>query len=200
MKKLLLTVALCLACLGANAQGPVNLSDQSTPLLSAPKKAVGTNVGFYFMFDSFLTPDYKAAVAAEALNSGGLGADVEFGLFGPFSIQAGGFASMYGVKQELNEVEPGDYWRLGAEAYLNWYVLPYLGAISNWLAPYIGIGYQYSSFKAQEVKMNTAAPMLQACIRLSLGLYYFDVAYRQSLPFEAFKPQRVIQFGGGFSF
>ena len=198
MKKLLLIVTLCLSCLAASAQGALNLADRSKPLLSAPTRD-GMNAGFFYMFDSFLTQDFQTATASKALNSGGLGLDLEFPLIAPFYIQVGGFASMYTVKETVYEVEPGEFWRFGGEAYLNWHVLPYLGTISYWLVPYIGAGYQYSTIKIQE-RLNTSAPMLQAGIRLSLGAYYFNVAYRQSLPLEAFKPQRAILFGGGISF
>lgn len=200
MKKLFFIAVLCLTCLGAGAQEPLKLTTRQKPLLSRPVKDSGTSGGFFFMFDSFLTPDFQVPAAAKALNTGGLGLNIEFALFAPFYLQIDGFASMLTVKETTNGVDPGDFWRLGGEAYLNWHVLPYLGSISNWLVPYIGAGYQLSSIKIQDTRYNTSAPMLQACLRLNLSAYYFEVAYRQSLPLPAFKPQRIILFGGGFSF
>jgi hypothetical protein len=203
MKKLLLIVALCIIGLSAYAQGGANLSDRSRPLLSAPGKSVGRNMGFAYKFDSFLTPEFQEAKGNDWLSTGGLCGTLEYGLFGPFSLQLGAFASMYNFKDSVAYldyvIEQGEYWRIGAEAYLNWYVLPYIGLISNLIKPYIGVGYQYSVLKLGDERINTGAPMFQGCLRLNLGSAYFDVGYQQSLPIGDIKPQNFVLFGGGFS-
>ena len=201
MKKLLFTAALCLMCFVSMAQGSINLATRDKPLLSSPQNSHSANLGFYYMFDSYQTRTFHDSVSSGMLKAnGGLGADVEFRILGQFGIEAGGFACMYSLTQDYEGLTAGDYWRLGLEAYLNWHVLPYLGAISNWLDPYIGAGYQTSSIKAQGKTSDTSAPMLQAAIRLNLGAYYFNVVYRQAMPIAPFTPQMAILIGGGVNF
>ena len=201
MKKLLLSSALCLLCFVSMAQGSINLATRDKPLLSRPQNSRSISVGLYYMFDSFQTGTFHNSVSSGLIKAnGGLGADVEFGILGQFGIEAGGFACMYNLTQDSEGLTAGDYWRYGLEAYLNWHVLPYLGAISNWLDPYIGAGYQTSSIKAQGTSSNTSAPMLQAAIRLNLGAYYFNVVYRQAMPIAAFTPQMAVLIGGGVHF
>ena len=113
MKKMLLSLALCLLCCGTMmAQETLHLTNRNKPLLASSLKNSTVNAGFYYMFDSYQTKTFHNSVAGGLLKAnGGLGGDFELGLFGPFSIEAGGFACMYTLTQDFEGLTAGDFWR-----------------------------------------------------------------------------------------
>lgn len=149
--------------------------------------------------ERFLTDRYYQFSNAGLLeNNVGFEASYAVSLFAPLEVEATCFFCKY--DNPLYETMNGDIQHLGLELYLNAYVLPYIGKISDCLAPYLGIGYQSSSLTwDNNISANTSSAIVKLGLRLVFSRIYFQGEYRQTLPPGSYKLFRVINFGLGFN-
>lgn len=157
-------------------------------------------VGLYNR-EAFLNSNYAGRIDSGQINQlPGLGAGLQFMVYYPFAVDVSGFFNAYTFSS-------GSYFdngvaHYGVELFADCYVLPYLGKISQFVAPYIGVGYQLSSLSdGQDVYAYTSGFAAKAGIRLYLFQPLFlQAEYKQTLPVTSAKLFRVINLGVGMEF
>jgi hypothetical protein len=119
---------------------------------------------------------------------------------GPFSLNADVFVTRYFLKESLGK-DPVDH--MGVEIFADYITLPPIYGISDWLRPYIGVGYGLSHLKYEEKKgdvsssLNTSAPMFHAGACVFIRHYMLKVDYKQTFPSSDGRMYHAWNFGIG---
>ena len=123
-------------------------------------------------------------------------------LFSPIALEVTGFYSSFNIEPLTKKGESSYVTHMGVECFVNAFFLPYVGKISNYLAPYAGIGYQTSSLKwGDDTSAGTGSAMIKfgTNIRMSRSLL-LHAEYKQSLPKSSNKLFRALALGIGYNF
>ncbi|MBO4340516.1 MAG: hypothetical protein J5835_03690 [Bacteroidales bacterium] len=151
--------------------------------------------------EAFLNGNYAGRIDSGQINrTPGLGAGLQFVVFYPFALDVSGFFNPYTFSSSSYFDQGVSHY--GVELFADCYVLPYLGKVSQFVAPYIGAGYQFSSLSdGKDVFAYTSGFAAKAGIRLYLFRPLFlQAEYKQTLPVTSAKLFRVISLGVGMEF
>ncbi len=160
-----------------------------------------SHVALGMRFDRFLTDRFYQYNKTGVLNPK-IGFEGSFSVVfvRPLELEVTGFTNAY--SSPLPEMSNVKIKHQGMEFFLNAYVLPYVGKVSDYLAPYVGIGYQTSSLKwGKDISAKTSSAIVKMGLRVPLvkGIF-LQGEYRQTIPRKSDKIFRVINAGLGFSF
>lgn len=182
----------------------LSLSGQSKNLtLSHRVSSTRLDAGFnsfssnYFFIsarkESFINDVFYDYSQDKTINGGwGIELSYSLALFSPLSLELTGFLSKYDVKgiSEDKDTDKSVIIHDGLEFFADVFVLPYVGKISNYVAPYIGIGYQTSSLflYKEDTSAGTGSALLKLGTQIRLGEnIVFRTEYKQSLPISSNK-------------
>lgn len=171
--------------------------DSGLRQLSGSKYSVGVR------FEKFLNANYVLSRENDLIKSPfGLDFSVAFNLFRPVELEFAGFYSVY----EVLDRKTNDYVSAGhggLQAFLRINVLPYIGKISEYVYPYVAIGYETSGLTCDklESKKNTSGALFKAGtrVRVSRNLFLF-VDYQQGLAKKSDELYRAWGVGIGFNY
>lgn len=122
----------------------------------------------------------------------------------PLELEARCFKTDFKLNQNT-EIADSSLRHLGLEVSLNAYVLPWLGSISSYFFPYLGVGYQTSSIGGGKIEESfnlmyskgVGSPFWKAGSRIMLGGFTLFGEYKQTVfGKHAF---RAIDFGIGIN-
>ena len=165
--------------------------------------------------ESFLNQNYHGALLRDQLVPR-MGLDIGYSIrvYGPLEIALCGFYSWYETNYD-DYLDEGMIAHKGMDVSLRYYVLPYIGTVSDYVFPYIGAGYQTSRLanlddqvgKKPEVvhAVGTGGFFIEAGMRVffyntgDMGFFLFG-AYKQTLPVSSDKLFRSFHLGVGYSF
>ena len=105
-------------------------------------------------------------------------------VFSPFALEVTGFYTQYKVDPLAKSGEKTKVTHAGIEGFATAYFLPYVGKLSDYFAPYAGIGYQTSSLKwGEDVSAGTGGAMVKCGAKIGLGWgIHLRLEYKQTLP------------------
>lgn len=105
-------------------------------------------------------------------------------VFSPFALEVTGFYTQYNVEPLAKSGEKTKVTHAGIEGFATAYFLPYVGKLSDYFAPYAGIGYQTSSLKwGDDVSAGTGGAMVKCGAKIGLGWgIHLRLEYKQTLP------------------
>lgn len=105
-------------------------------------------------------------------------------VFSPFALEVTGFYTQYKVEPLARSGENTKVTHVGVEGFATAYFLPYVGKISDYFAPYAGIGYQTSSLKwGSDISAGTGGAIVKCGAKLYLGMgIHLRLEYKQTLP------------------
>lgn len=192
--------------LSASGQ-PKNLTLSSSSGYTRPDaglKCFGSNAVFFSVRkENFLNNVYHQYTKEEAIKgSWGLELSYSVVVCSPFALEITGFYSSFNV-EGLNENKDKDVVQhLGAEFFADAFLLPYVGKISNYIAPYAGIGYQTSSLSwGEDTSAGAGSAMFKLGTQIRLGRgFMIRAEYKQSLPKSSNKLFSAWDFGIGCNF
>ena len=153
--------------------------------------------------ENFLNDVYHHYAKEKAIkNDWGIELSYSLVLYSPFALELTGFYSSYDVEGLNTGADKDVVQRLGFECFADVFPLPYVGKISNYIAPYAGIGYQTSSLSwGDNISAGTGSVMykLGTQIRFCRG-FVIRGEYKQSLPKSSNKLFSAWDFGIGCIF
>jgi hypothetical protein len=162
-----------------------------------------TTLSVLYRNESFLNSSFRSHVTEGSLKQFG-GIDVGYAhmLIDPLELEVSAFFNLF--KTTGNE-SPDEYLtnHMGVEAFLNCYVLPYIGHVSEWVFPYVGIGCQTSRLYNKggddaegAMTLGTGGIIAKGGIkiRVSSGIC-IQASYKQTLPTGSEKLFRVVEAG-----
>lgn len=204
-KGLLMAMSLMLT-LSASGQ-PKNLELSSDSRYTRPDaglKCFGSNALFLSARkEEFLNDVFYQYNKEKAIKDGwGIELTYSVVVWSPFALEVTGFYSSYNVEGLNTGMDKEIVQRLGVECFVDAFFLPYVGKISNYFAPYAGIGYQTSSLSwGKDISVGTGSAMykLGTQIRLGRGIVV-RAEYKQSLPKSSNKLFSALDFGIGCIF
>ena len=105
-------------------------------------------------------------------------------LFSPLALEVTGFYTTYNVEPLAKSGEKTKVAHAGIECFADAYFLPYVGKLSNYFAPYAGIGYQTSSLTwGDDISAGTGSAMIKCGAKIGLGWgIHLRLEYKQTLP------------------
>ena len=204
MKGLLRVMLLLFA---TTAAGQKNLqitsgSDYKRP--DAGLRSIGGNsMSLSYRHEAFLNNTYHQFKEKDIIGSNyGVELSCQVFVFGPFALEAIGFLSLFDAKGITDSKEEEEITHSGIEAFANVYPMPYIGKISNIVAPYAGIGYQTSSLSGKgDTSAGTSSAMFKVGMQFKLTRSMsIHGEYKQTLPTSSNKLFRVLDFGLGVHF
>jgi len=153
-------------------------------------------------FEKFLNNNYYQ-YAQEGYIERGTGFEISYSyiVLRPLALEVTGFYTSFDVSS-LTDSGVNSVTHAGFEIYADAFVLPYIGKISNYVAPYVGIGYQTSSLKwGDNIAAGTGSAIFKAGtrIRIPFGIFFL-FEYKQTLPKSSNKLFRTINIGAGYNF
>lgn len=133
-----------------------------------------------FMNDVF----YQYADRKDIKSQIGIEGSYTFVVWGPFALEVTGFYTRYNVEKLPGGSEEKKVTHAGVEFFADAYFLPYVGRLSDYFAPYAGIGYQTSSLKwGKDISAGTGAAILKCGAKIGLGWgIHLRLEYKQTLP------------------
>ena len=135
---------------------------------------------------------------------GGWGAEISYSfvVWGPFALEATGVYAAYNVENLHAGVDESRVDRWGFECFADVFPLPYIGKISNYIAPYAGIGYQYTGLNwGKDIMANTGSAMFKVGTQIRLGRRFsLRAEYKQTFPKSSNKLFSAWDFGIGYLF
>lgn len=204
MKGLLTALLLLLAMTAAGQKKSLKItSDSKYRRPDAGLRSFGTNSTFIsYRHEAFLNNTYHQVREKKFIGTNyGIELSYQLLLFGPLALEATGFYSMYDAKG-IPAGSSEEITHSGIEAFANVYPMPYIGKISDIIAPYAGIGYQTSSLSWDEnTSAGTSSAMFKVGTLLKLSSRLnLRAEYKQTLPTSSNKLFRVLDFGLGVHF
>lgn len=152
-------------------------------------------------FEKFLNDNYAQNLDAGNIKNGkGFELSYSYIIFRPIALEATGFYTTFDVTELSSKVSTVSH--AGFEFYVDAFVLPYIGKISNYVAPYVGVGYQTSSLEwGKNVKAGTGGAIFKAGtrVRIPIGVF-FQLEYKQTFPKSSNKLFRSLNIGAGYNF
>jgi len=146
----------------------------------------GSGVSFSARIDKFLNTNYSNNLHDKNINhSVGFEMSYSHMLFRPVELEITGFNSIFKINDLIENGTESSIRHTGLELFAKAYVLPYIGKISEYVAPFVAIGYQFSGLSAQnvDVSANTSSFMYKAGTRIRLGRHFFlQAEYKQTFP------------------
>gem|GEM_PF-3856492 len=193
-----------LPTLGQMSDNNVEIDSGST--YDGPERGLrefGRNAFHYaWRRESFLNYNFFQAMQEGVLEKSPLNLEMSFShiLFYPLALEATGFYSSYKAPT-LSDDDDTYVGHTGIEFYVDAFVLPYIGRISDFLAPYVGVGYQTSQlYWGEKSTAGTGSAIIKMGTRLYLSRTLFLVEYKQTLPTNTGKQFSALSFGMGFNF
>lgn len=201
----LLAALLLLTCMTAAGQTR-NLEISSGSEYTSPDEGLrsfGSSITFLsYRNEAFINNTYHQFKEAKYIGGNyGIELSYQMLLFGPLALEATGFYTMYNA-EAIATGDVKNIWHGGLELFANVYPMPYLGKISEIVAPFAGIGYQSSSLSwGDNISAGTSSAMFKVGIMLNLSsMLSLRGEYKQTLPTSSNKLFRVLDFGLGIHF
>lgn len=165
--------------------------------------------------ESFPNANYfGSTLRKELVPSFGVDAGYALRFYGPLELAFTGFYTRYTTHYDAG-MDAGVTSHAGLEASLRYYVLPYLGAVSRFLFPYIGAGYQTSRLgnanmnvpeeERFPMSVGTGGFILEGGLKVVFlrgddSNFFLFASYKQTLPVSSETLFRSMHVGVGYSF
>lgn len=146
----------------------------------------GSAVYFSARLDRFLNSNYSNNLHDKNIkHTVGFEMTYSHMLFRPIELEITGFNSIFKINDFEESGTVSSIRHGGIEVFAKAYVLPYIGKISEYVAPFVGVGYQFSGLSLTKggVSANTSSFMYKAGTRIRLGrLFFLQAEYKQTFP------------------
>ena len=165
----------------------------------------GSGVSFSARFDKFLNSNYSNNLRDKSIKHA-VGFEMSYShmLFKPVELEITGFNSTFKISNLIKNEEESSVRHSGFEIYTKAYVLPYIGKISEYVAPFVAIGYQFSSLNVKDYKdvnAKTSSFIYKAGTRIRLGSFFFlQAEYKQTFPKKDERLFRAYSVGLGVNY
>lgn len=166
-----------------------------------------TTFSLLYRNEAFLNSSFRSHVSDGYLKQLG-GIDIGYAsmLVRPLELEVSAFYNVYDTTGD----EPADDYmttHYGVEAFLNVYVLPYVGRISEWVFPYVGIGYQTSRLsnsgggeEGDAMSLGTGGLIAKGGIKIRVASNTcIQASYKQILPPGKENLFRAVEIGVCFN-
>jgi len=218
MKKVFLVLLVLSTGLICYGRGPARLklaSRNTYSVFEAPEDLNFSSFTLAWRSEAFLNGNYYGSIERkELVPSFGVEAGYTYHVIGPLEMEVAAFYSRYSTHYDA-EMDAGSTRHLGIEAAMHFFVLPYIGAISHYVFPYVGAGYQTSALMNSNssipeadrytMSVGTGGFFLEGGLKLfafhgdDTNFFLFG-SYKQTIPVSSDKLFRSMQVGLGLNF